>query len=67
MTPTRKPPTAEVMAAAKVALREVLDGEREVHIVRSRPRMWRYVLRRRDWLVWLLRKDASLPRRWWSL
>lgn len=25
----------------------------------------RYLLRRRDWLVWLLRPDAKLPRRWW--
>jgi hypothetical protein len=26
----------------------------------------RYLLRRRDWLVWLLRPDAKLPKRWWS-
>lgn len=28
-------------------------------------RLRRYLRRRGDWLVWLMRPDAELPRRWW--
>lgn len=44
-----------------------LDRQAHRHFEVGMSWLHRYLLRRRDWLVWLLRKDASLPRRWWSL
>jgi hypothetical protein len=33
--------------------------------LRPGKRVRRYLRRRGDWLVWMIRSDASLPRRWW--
>lgn len=30
-------------------------------------RLRRYLRRRGDWLVWMIRPDAALPPKWWSL